>query len=111
MINAIGGKAMLAAAPDYDGQAGSRAVHPAGMDASGDVWFIVDGTAGGKAPAGQYFFEVTIGGGTRIVPFTVPHDALPIPVVQPPVITGDGAVWTADPESGPGALVQVMPKN
>jgi hypothetical protein len=81
------------------------------MDRSGDVWFIVDGKAGGKAPAGQYFFEVTSGGGTRIIPFSVPGDALPVPVVQAPVITPNGAVWTADPESGPGALVEVMPKN
>ena len=102
---------MIAAAPDYDGHAGNALVHPASMDASGDVWFIVDGKAGGAAPQGQYFFEANSGGGTRIIPFTVPGDALPVPVVQAPVITMNGAVWTADPESGPGALVEVMPKN
>jgi hypothetical protein len=110
-VNSVGGTSVLAAAPDYDGHVGNTLVHPAGMDRSGDVWFIVDGKAGGKAPAGQYFFEVTSGGGTRIIPFSVPGDALPVPVVQAPVITPNGAVWTADPESGPGALVEVMPKN
>jgi hypothetical protein len=109
-VDSVSGKTMLAAAPDYDGHVGRPIVHPAGMDASGDLWFIVDGTAGGKAPGGQYFFEVTSGGGTRVVPFSVPGDALPIPVVQAPVITVNGAVWTTDPESGPGALVEVMPK-
>jgi hypothetical protein len=111
LVNSVGGKAMLAAAPDHDGHVGSPTVHPPGIDQSGDVWFIVDGTAGGKAPAGQYFFEVTSGGGTRLIPFSVPHDAHPIPVGQPPVITANGAVWTADPEAGPGALVEVMPKD
>lgn len=110
-VNSVGGKTVLAAVPDYDGHAGNTIVHPAGMDQSGDVWFIVDGKAGGKAPAGQYFFEVTAGAGTRLIPFSVPRDALPIPVVRAPVITPNGAVWTADPESGPGALVEVMPKN
>jgi len=110
-VNSVGDKTVLAAAPDYDGHAGVAMLHPAGMDQSGDVWFIVDGTAGGKAPAGQYFFEVTPGGGSRVIPFSVPGDAGPVPVVQAPVITTNGAVWTADPESGPGALVEVMPKN
>jgi hypothetical protein len=110
-VDAIGGKTMLAAAPDYDGHVGNTSVHPAGMDASGDLWFIVDGTAGGQAPGGQYFFEVTSGGGTRIVPFTVPGDALPIAVVQAPVITPNGAVWTVDPGAGPGTLVEVRPRN
>ena len=105
-----GAQTMLAAAPDHDGHAGNTSVHPAGMDASGDLWFIVDGTAGGKAPGGQYFFEVTSGGGTRIIPFSVPGDALPVPVVQAPVITQDGAVWTVDPGAGPGALVEVRPR-
>jgi hypothetical protein len=110
-LDSLGNLAMIGAAPDNDGQAGNAVTHPAGMDASGDVWFIVDGTAGGKAPQGQYFFEANSGGGTRIVPFSVPGDALPVPVGQAPVITTNGAVWTADPESGPGALVEVMPKN
>jgi hypothetical protein len=110
-IDSFGDLTMLAAAPDNDGQAGHPTVHPAGMDASGDVWFIVDGTAGGQAPQGQYFFEANPGGGSRIVPFSVPGDALPVPVAQAPVITMNGAVWTADPESGPGTLVEVMPKN
>jgi hypothetical protein len=108
-VNSVGGKAMLAAAPDYDGHVGNPTVHPAGMDQSGDVWFIVDGTAGGKAPAGQYFFEVNSGGGTRLIPFSVPGDTRPVPVGQAPVITQNGAVWTADPASGPGTLVEVMP--
>ena len=110
-VDAGGGLTMLAEAPDYDGHAGNPGVHPAGMDASGDLWFLVDGTAGGQAHSGQYFFEVTIGGGTRIVPFSVPGDALPVPVVQAPVITQDGGVWTVDPEAGPGALVEVRPRN
>ena len=76
-----------------------------------DVWFIVDGTAGGSAPQGQYFFEVNSGGGTRVIPFSVPGDALPVPAGQAPVITMNGAVWTRDPASGPGTLVEVMPKN
>ena len=80
------------------------------MDASGDLSFIVDGTAGGKAPGGQYFFEVTSGGGTRIIPFSVPGDALPIPVVQAPGITQNGAVWTVDPGAGPGTLVEARPR-
>lgn len=109
-VDSAGGTTILAAAPDYDGHAGNANVHPAGMDASGDLWFIVDGTAGGQAPAGQYFFEVTSGGGTRIIPFSVPGDSRPIPVVQAPVITRDGAVWTVDPEAASGSLVQVMPK-
>lgn len=110
-LDSSGNLAVIAAAPDTDGHAGNAVVHPAGVDASGDVWFIVDGTAGGKAPQGQYFFEANSGGGTRIIPFSVPGDALPVPVAQAPVITVNGAVWTADPESGPGALVEVMPKN
>ena len=109
-VDAGGGLTMLAEPPDYDGHAGNPSVHPAGMDASGDLWFLVDGTAGGQADSGQYFFEATIGGGTRIVPFSVPGDARPIPVVQAPVITQDGAVWTVDPEAGPGALVEVRPR-
>ena len=110
-LDSFGDLTVLAAAPDYDAHVGSATVHPAGMDASGDVWFIVDGKAGGEAPPGQYFFEVNPGGGTRVVPFSVPGDALPVPAAQAPVITMDGAVWTVDPESGPGTLVQVMPKN
>ena len=110
-VDSGGGETVLAAAPDYDGQVGSANVHPAGLDASGDLWFLVDGPAGGQAPAGQYFFEATSGGGSRIVPFSVPGDARPIPVVQAPVITRDGAVWTVAPEAGPGALVEVMPKS
>lgn len=110
-VDPASGTTMLAAAPDYDGHVGNANVHPAGMDSSGDLWFLVDGTAGGQAPDGQYFFEVTSGGGTRVVPFSVPGDALPIPVVQPPVITVNGAVWTVDPESGPGALVEVRPRS
>ncbi len=109
-VDPFGGQTMLAAAPDDDGHAGNTSVHPAGMDASGDLWFIVDGTAGGQAPGGQYFFEVTSGGGTRIIPFSVPGGALPVPVVQAPVITQDGAVWTVDPGAGPGALVEVRPR-
>jgi hypothetical protein len=109
-VDSGGGETVLAAAPDYDGQVGNANVHPAGMDASGDLWFIVDGTAGGKAPAGQYFFEATSGGGSRIIPFTVPGDTRPIPVAQAPVITRDGAVWTVDPAAGPGTLVELMPK-
>ena len=110
-VDSYGELAMVAAAPDYDGHAGLATVHPAGMDASGDVWFIVDGTDGGRAPQGQYFYEATPGGGTRVVPFSVPGDALPVPVVRAPVITTNGGVWTLDPESGPGTLVEVMPKN
>jgi hypothetical protein len=110
-VDSAGDTTMLAAAPDYDGHVGNQNVHPAGMDASGDLWFIVDGTAGGQAPGGQYFFEATSGGGTRIIPFSVPGDTLPIPVAQAPVITVNGAVWTVDPEPGPGTLVEVMPKN
>jgi hypothetical protein len=110
-VDPFGYVTMLAAAPDYDGQAGNATAHPAGMDASGDVWFIVDGKAGGVAPQGQYFFEVNSGGGTRVIPFSVPGDARPVPVGQAPVITMNGAVWTADPEAGPGALVEVMPRN
>jgi hypothetical protein len=110
-VDSVGNMAMITAAPDYDGHVGNGKVHPASMDASGDVWFIVDGKAGGMAPQGQYFFEANSGGGTRIIPFSVPGDALPVPVVQAPVITMNGAVWTADPESGPGTLVEVMPKN
>ena len=109
-VDSGGGETVLATAPDYDGQAGNANVHPAGLDASGDLWFLVDGPAGGQAPAGQYFFEATSGGGSRIVPFSVPGDARPIPVVPAPVITRDGAVWTVDPEAGPGTLVEVMPK-
>jgi hypothetical protein len=110
-VNLAGGKTVLAMAPDYDGHVGNAMVHPPGIDKSGDVWFIVDGKAGGEAPAGQYLFEVTSGGGSAIIPFSVPGDARPVPVVQAPVITPNGAVWTADPESGPGALVEVMPTN
>ena len=109
-VDPFGNLGVLAAAPDNNGDAGGATVHPAGMDASGDVWFIVDGTAGGRAPQGQYFFEANPGGGSRIIPFSVPGDALPVPVAQAPVITVNGAVWTADPESGPGTLVEVMPK-
>ncbi len=110
-VDAGGGQSVLGAAPDYDGKASGSAMHPAGMDQSGDIWFLVDGTAGGKAPAGQYFFEVNPGGGTRIIPFSVPGDASPIPAVQAPVIAVNGAVWTADPHLGPGTLVAVMAKN
>jgi hypothetical protein len=110
-VDSFGDVTMLAAAPDYDSHAGDATAHPAGLDASGDVWFIVDGTAGGSAPQGQYFFEANSGGGSRIVPFSVPGDALPVPAGQAPVITMNGAVWTTDPASGPGTLVEVMPKN
>lgn len=110
-VDAFGNQGVLAAAPDNDGLAGNATVHPAAMDASGDVWFLVDGNAGGKAPQGQYFFEANPGGGTRIIPFSVPGDALPVPVAQAPVITMNGAVWTVDPESGPGTLVGIMPRN
>ncbi len=110
-VDPSGDLTVLAAAPDNDGGAGSATVHPASMDASGDVWFIVDGTAGGRAPQGQYFFEANPGGGSRIIPFSVPGDALPVPVAQAPVITMNGAVWTVDPESGPGTLVEVVPTN
>ena len=110
-VDSFGDVTMLATAPDYDNHAGDATAHPAGMDASGDVWFIVDGTAGGSAPQGQYFFEVNSGGGTRVIPFSVPGDALPVPAGQAPVITMNGAVWTRDPASGPGTLVEVMPKN
>ncbi len=111
VVTPAGDETVVGALPGDDGRVGAAIVHPAAMDASGDVWFIIDGTAGGRAPGGQYFFEVTSGGGTRIVPFSVPHDALPLPVGQAPVISQNGAVWTADPEWGPGALVAVMPKN
>ena len=110
-VDSFGDVTMLATAPDYDNHAGDATAHPAGMDASGDVWFIVDGTAGGSAPQGQYFFEVNSGGGTRVIPFSVPGDALPVPAGQAPVITMNGAAWTRDPASGPGTLVEVMPKN
>jgi hypothetical protein len=110
-VDSFGDVTMLAAAPDYDSQAGDATAHPAGLDASGDVWFIVDGTAGGSAPQGQYFFEANSGGGSRIIPFSVPGNALPVPAGQAPVITMNGAVWTMDPASGPGTLVEVMPKN
>jgi hypothetical protein len=110
-VDSFGDVTMLAAAPDYDSHAGDATAHPAGMDASGDVWFIVDGTAGGEAPQGQYFFEANSGGGSRIIPFSVPGEALPVPVAQAPVITMNGAVWTTDPAAGPGTLVEVMPKN
>ena len=112
-VDPIGGTTMLAAAPDHDGHVGDPRVHPAGMDASGDLWFIVDGTAGGgKAPGGQYFFEVTSGGGTPDHPVQRARRRPPVPVVglSLAVITQDGAVRTVDPEAGPGTLVEVRPR-
>jgi hypothetical protein len=110
-VDSFGNVSMLAAAPDDLAPGDGATAHPAGLDASGDVWFIVNGTAGGRAPQGQYFFEANPGGGSRIIPFTVPGDARPVPAGQVPVISMNGTVWTADPQLGPGTLVEVMPKN
>jgi hypothetical protein len=111
VLNPDGTETKIAEAPDYNGY-NDHLVHWAAMGRSGAVWLIIDGTAAGKAPHGQYYFEVSPGGATKLFPFTVPGDTGPIPVAEaPPVITANGGLWTVDASSRyTGAVVEIVPK-
>jgi hypothetical protein len=84
------------------------------MDSSGNAWAVYSGTAGGKAPQGQFLAEVGPGGAMQFFPFTVPNDngLMTTPALLPPAVTAGGVFWTDDTASNyPGALVEITPKS
>jgi hypothetical protein len=111
LVNPDGTQTTLAYLPDYDGY-NNYLVHWAVMDRSGNVWLIIDGTAGGRAPHGQYYVEVSPGGTVKVFPFTVPGDTDVVPVTQArPVLTPNGGLWTQDrPPNSNDTIIQIIPK-
>jgi hypothetical protein len=108
-----GTQTQLAVAPDDEGY-NSYLINQLAVDSHGDVWQLIIGTAGGAAQSGEYLFEVTPSGSTKIYPFQFPdpnQSSLLYPT-GPPVVASDGAFWTEEQvdDPAPGSLVRFAPQ-
>ena len=107
-VAADGTETMIAVAPEYEGYNSNMVLQPT-MDASGNVWQLVD-KATLEPSGGQYYFEVASNGDTKKYPLVLPGDSLGLQPGGPPVVTADGVVWdenVGDP--GNGELVRFAP--
>lgn len=98
--------------PDYDGY-NTLQTAAATMDMNGDLWTWFKGTAGGRAPGGNYYVRSS-GGGTTVFPFSVPSTDPAQPVtlsMRAPVITADGGLWTDGMNASTPVLVEVTPRD
>jgi hypothetical protein len=109
-VSPVGTRSVIAVIPDYDGY-NLLQVNQAVMDADGGMWVMIQGTANGDAPNGQYYFESDPGGATTVYPFTVPGASGPISIAHAqPVITDGSGLWTVQGGTQSGSIVEVLPQ-
>lgn len=92
-VSANGARGALIEVPDTQG------LYPPAVDSHGNVWMWAGGTAGGAAPDGQYYREVSPTGTETIHPFKLPpaftgEDFVPVSGFVPPVLTANNTLWT-----------------